>query len=131
MSQIGPDMPDNRMSGLTLQEAARRLGITPEGVRKRLQRGQIKGYRAAGRWHVLLDDADIPDKPPEPEVKPSGELVVVLKEEVAYLREELRREREAHSRELLALTSRLPMLPTGRAEAAEPQQRRWRWPWQR
>ena len=40
---------------LPLEEAAARLGITPEALRKRLQRGKtITGYQRGGRWYAAL-----------------------------------------------------------------------------
>ena len=49
---------------LPLEEAAARLGITPEALRKRLQRGKtITGYQRGGRWFAVLPI----ELPPVPE----------------------------------------------------------------
>ena len=42
-------------------EAARRLGITTDGVRKRLKRGQLRGGKTEdGRWFVLFEAESSP-----------------------------------------------------------------------
>ena len=45
------------MQELSIEEAADRLGMTREGVRKRLIKGQLDGRRGNdGRWTVLLSE---------------------------------------------------------------------------
>jgi hypothetical protein len=48
-----------------LTTAAARLGLTAETIRKRLQRGKLKGFKAAdGTWRVSLDSKqDSPGRP--------------------------------------------------------------------
>ena len=88
---------DIRQTGLTIGETARRLRISPEGVRKRIKRGQLKAYKVDNRWLVVLDGydnpLDLPDKPVEDQ---SGtgwlayqQLIDHLQGEVAYLRSQL------------------------------------------
>jgi excisionase family DNA binding protein len=88
---------DTRQTGLTIGEAARLLRISPEGVRKRIKRGQLKAYKVDNRWLVVLDGHDkppnVPDKPVEDQ---SGtgwiihqQLIAHLQDEVAYLRSQL------------------------------------------
>ena len=49
---------------LDVPAAAARLGITVEGVRKRIQRGQLRAHKQDGRWYVvLLPRDDIQDTP--------------------------------------------------------------------
>jgi predicted DNA-binding protein (UPF0251 family) len=43
-------MPD----GLDMDEAAARLGISQEAVRKRLERGTLKGRKVNGQWYIEL-----------------------------------------------------------------------------
>lgn len=41
------------IAGLPLGEAARRLGISPKALRKRIEQGKgVTGYRAGGLWYV-------------------------------------------------------------------------------
>ncbi len=108
------DRPDRR--GLSVLEAARRLGTTPDAVRSRLRRRTLEGYRDnVGRWHVVLPDGtgDSRDGQPTEHVAPDdviptvatvadgrAELVAELRTniarleaEVAFLRGELERRR--------------------------------------
>jgi len=41
---------------LPLVDGAARLGITPEALRKRLQRGSLDGCKRDGEWYVWLDE---------------------------------------------------------------------------
>ena len=68
---------------MTIDEAARLLGISREAVRKRIKRGTLKAKKDKnGRWAVEVPD-DIPDT--------SSKLVQALQDEINYLREESRR----------------------------------------
>jgi excisionase family DNA binding protein len=99
------DMASDR--GLTIKEAAARLGITDVAVRKRLIRGKLPGYKdETGQWFVHLPD----DLPPVDPAKATGtalstdpgsrQVIARLEDEVRYLRDELRRERENRNEEL-------------------------------
>lgn len=111
--------------GLTIKEAAARLGITDVAVRKRLVRGKLPGHKdETGQWFVHL-----PDHLPEAEKKPAADtprvsapgsvqVIARLEDEVRYLRDELRLEREARGEELrrkdfilAQFAERLPELP--------------------
>ncbi len=46
---------DRRQDGTPIAEAARRLGLSQEAVRKRLQRATLPGYKQDKHWYVLLD----------------------------------------------------------------------------
>jgi predicted ArsR family transcriptional regulator len=143
---------------VTVQEAARRLGISESGVRKRVKREQLDSERSSthdrergGRVYVYLDRV-VTDADPVPDSVPD-KYVASLEDQVESLREQLAAEREANRenrRIIIALTSRVPELeasrepprsPTpspeasegttpqpGREEAEEPAQRR---PWWR
>lgn len=49
------DKDTDKNSGVPLVEAARRLGLTVDGVRKRIQRGTITAYKREDRWFIVLD----------------------------------------------------------------------------
>lgn len=52
-------MPDIEQDSEDLASAATRLGLTVETIRKRLQRGKLKGFKTAdGTWRVVLDKVD-------------------------------------------------------------------------
>jgi hypothetical protein len=111
-------MPD----GLDLDGAAARLGISREAVRKRLQRGTLKGRRVNGRWSVELPD-DPDGRADDGRTRADGDqLTEVLRDELAFLRRELetRRESERELRIIIArLTEQLKALPVGASDAPE------------
>jgi hypothetical protein len=41
---------------LDIEAAAAYLGISPDAVRKRLQRGTLAGRKIRGRWLIILPD---------------------------------------------------------------------------
>ena len=130
-------MATDNAQGLTIKQAAARLGITDVAVRKRLVRGKLPGYKdESGQWFVHLPD-DLPPVDNEKAAKSnlgadsgSSQVIARLEDEVRYLRDELRREREHRSEELrrkdvllaefsqrLAdITQRLPELPAKTAD---------------
>ncbi len=135
---------DNDRTAVTIAEAARVLGLSTDAVRKRLQRGTIPGEKIGDTWRVFLEtDAatgpqpdvsshrpDIDRTRPEPDRTTAAApdlLVEILREEVAYLREqlaersrELAAERERFDvlhREALA---RIPALGAGQASPVAP-----------
>ncbi len=79
---------------ITVQEAARRLGVSEGAVRKRVARGTIRHDKGEdGRVYVHLD-AGV-DAGQDVGVDPhSNALTSQLREEIAYLREENRRKDE-------------------------------------
>ncbi len=62
---------DTKQDGITIVEAASWLGVTPETVRKRLQRGVLPGCKIDGQWVVQLpkqeQDTGRPAPPTEQE----------------------------------------------------------------
>ena len=68
-------------------EAARELGISTDAVRKRIARGSLRSDRPNGSVQVWLDDGGT-EAGREAQVE-GGELVDVLREQVAYLRSQL------------------------------------------
>ncbi len=67
------DRQDATPSGLTVTEAAARLAVTPDLIRRRLHRGTLAGGKTVdGEWRVWLPDgeAGAPSGPP-PEQQPT------------------------------------------------------------
>ena len=106
---------------VSVDEAARELGLSVDAIRKRVQRGTIPYEKdAAGRVRVILDTSERlqDDVQDAAEAEPDqAQLVEVLREQVAYLREQLDQERQARTEErrrqdtiIAQLTSRLPEL---------------------
>ena len=50
---------DSHSTGLELPTAARVLRISPDALRKRIERGKVQAYKEDGRWLVVLDNSDI------------------------------------------------------------------------
>ncbi len=129
-----------------LPDAAPLLGLHYDTARKRLQAGTLRGEKHGGRWlvwvpgikvdNVNLDPPtlSIPDVIPDgpewvPDAKPedsgpvpdqtgreSDALLVQLREEIAFLRQQV--ERQNHL--LAGLIQRLPELPAGQDASAAP-----------
>jgi excisionase family DNA binding protein len=107
---------------VTVAEAARLLGLSAEAVRMRIKRGTLASEKVGGTVYVFLDadttrsNADPPRSIADQTTNQTTEqpaLVDVLREQVAYLREQLDQEREANreNRRIIAgLVQRVPEL---------------------
>ena len=142
---------------MTVDEAARNLGLTVDAVRKRVQRGQIAYEKdQAGRVRIILDKSEtLQDESPDTTGQ-GAELVEELRDRVHYLERVLEDEREARTEErrrhdtlMAQLMHRIPELeapsePRESPETVEEQQGRGeprpatgeaqegvRWPWWR
>lgn len=60
---------------LSLGEAARRLGVTPDAIRKRIPAGRVRARKRGGRWLVWVTAAELvtSGRPDEPEWAADGE----------------------------------------------------------
>ena len=116
----------------SVQEAADLLGTTVEGVRSRVKRGTLDSLRVDGKVYILLDGsfADTANAtgrarapghdqaPPEPALLAAkDETIADLRDQVAYLRDQLDQEREArveekrrHDTIVLRMAERIPEL---------------------
>jgi len=123
---------------LPLSEAASRLGISVDAVRKKIRRGTITATKRDGRWYVdvpdldaVLDasmpvssttvDSDHAASMPPVDDGISRELVSMLRAELDALHRELSQAatERAELRRLLALALQRPALPEGQYEAHE------------
>src|ERR671921_1915104 len=111
---------------LTIQEAARRLGISEGAVRKRVTRGSLEHDKEDdGRVYVYLDAGDRRgvDDGQDAGVDPnSNALISQLRDEVAYLRDENRRKDEIIMQQAMTmrqLAAAEPQQPTEAAEKVE------------
>jgi AcrR family transcriptional regulator len=85
---------DAGVDRVTIQEAARRLGVSEGAVRKRVKRKTLRHDKAPdGRVFVYLD-AGVDAGVDEGVDAPNDALIAQLRDEVAYLREESRRKDE-------------------------------------
>jgi hypothetical protein len=131
---VGEDRT-GRQSGhrVTVDEAARHLGLTVDAVRKRVQRGQIAYEKDdAGRVRIILDKSEtLQDESLDSAGHAIGarkELVEELRDRVHYLERVLEEERGARTEErrrhdtlMAQLMQRIPELeaPKEPREAAE------------
>jgi hypothetical protein len=121
---------------VSVAEAARRLGLTPDGVRKRLAKGRLVGIQQDGRQYVVLDRRQ-PHPPHSPAHETLGDTPSAtvadstgrLESEVAFLRSELEARRREVS-ELHVLLAR-QALPEPRADSEPGRPWWWRWVWWR
>jgi hypothetical protein len=113
---------------LTIQEAARRLGVSEGAVRKRVTRGTLQHDKAEdGRVYVYLDtgvDSGV-DEGVDPN---SNALISRLENEVAFLRDQVHRQQEIIAqqavtmRQLTAAPSERPPEERESAETVEAEQ---------
>jgi len=96
---------DAAQDRVTIQQAAQRLDVKEDAVRKRIQRGSMRHEKAKdGRVYVWVDAAQdtAQDEPKtsrdEYRDTAQDERVEDLREQVAYLRRQLDEEREARRR---------------------------------
>ena len=118
-TDVPRDIPPADHVRLTVAQAADRLGITRGAVRSRIKRGTLPTAKEAGRVYVVLgggtpqanhaSDADEPTG--EPSAQRRDPLVEELREQVAYLRQELAAEREASRRKDHLLAAALERIP--------------------
>ena len=119
----GQYRPQDGLDRLTVAEAAERLGVTQDAVRKRMARGTIRHFKEDGRLYVYLDTFEKSSKTIQDEgqdaasntVQDAGQdkYVAALEDQIQFLRRELERKDAI----LLRLTERIPEL----AAAPEPQ----------
>jgi excisionase family DNA binding protein len=104
---------------LTIQEAARRLGVSEGAVRKRVSRGTLENHKDEdGRVYVYLDGGV--DEGVDEGVDPnSNALISQLRDEVAYLRDENRRKDEIIMQQATTMRQLTAAPPQEPSEARE------------
>lgn len=101
---------------LTLEEAARRLGLSPEAVRKRAARGTIASRRDGRRVVIILpDDTPPPDARPDDDQTRPDATIAAMQRTIDALIGQLAEERQRHDaalaeerRIIAGLLARLP-----------------------
>jgi transposase len=88
------------LAGVPISEAAARLGVSENAVRKRIRRKSLPAYKVDDRWYVVLDglasdqagDQVMATSPDQAAARPAGqgnhdrELIDQLRSEVVFLR---------------------------------------------
>lgn len=107
---------------ITVQEAAKRLGVKDDAIRKRIQRGTLRSEKDLedGRVYVYLDTAYDAAYDTTEDVSQDGLLTDELRDRIAYLERMLDQEREARTEErrrhdtlMATFMQRLPELAPG------------------
>jgi excisionase family DNA binding protein len=99
---------------VTVQEAARILGVKEPAIRKRVKRGTLQSERVGERVYVYLDTGESADRS-EDRSAGRDELVKELRSQIEYLREENRRKDHLLAAALERIPPQLeaPSEPTG------------------
>ena len=140
------------MELVTMTEAARRLDVTVETVKRRLRRGELQGHkqpRPQGFTWLIEMPEETGDQDNTPSVTPSGTplsntevhrlegMVSLLQKELDITREELQHQRSMYQDELVSKNKQIEQLHVllQQAQAALPAPRDsrswWRRLWQR
>jgi hypothetical protein len=108
---------------LTIQEAARRLGISEGAVRKRVARDTLTNHKAEdGRVYVYLDAGGrrgVDDGQDEGVDPNSNALISRLEGEVAFLRDQVRRQQEIIAQQAVTMRQLTAAAPQDDTEASE------------
>jgi excisionase family DNA binding protein len=117
---------DTAQDRVTIQEAAQRLGVKEDAIRKRIQRGSLRHEKTQeGRVFVWVDTAQdaARDTTEDTYQDVSRDAVLAAKDEtIAALQEQLAQanERDRENRRIIAaLTSRIPAIEAPREDAPE------------
>lgn len=116
---------DSQDKAVSVQEAAKHLGISPRTVLRRLNKGSLAGYKIEGtfgvEWRVSLDSfdrqsqdshdsqvisLDTVEASSDSQDTTEDSLILELREQISMLREELSRERIDAQRQLQAAVFR-------------------------
>jgi len=94
-----PTGPDNGLdTAIDSHQASLILGISEDGVRKRVIRGTLRGYKDCGRWYVYLPDGvgtnsttptDSPDSVQTPMVDGKDLAIAAMEARAASLEKQL------------------------------------------
>jgi hypothetical protein len=116
------DRPGDEMARLNVAEAARRLGISEDGIRKRVQRGQIPHERDDdGRLFVWVSPGETRDAVSHDRDTLSHDVLVEeLRAHNTTLREQLEAERQAHAEARRSLAAALERIPAIEAPSKPP-----------
>jgi hypothetical protein len=119
--RTGQPNPTNQR--LTVSEAAKLLGITPEAVRMRIKRDTLRSERQAGRVFVLLGQ-DRPTEQPTDRPDEPNALISQMQDRIDSLERQLEEaaERDRENRRIIvALTSRIPAIEAPQEARESPQ----------
>jgi IS30 family transposase len=130
---------DVKMERVSIPEAARRLGVTQDTIRRRIRKGELAAYqepRPQGYvWFVDVPEEELSaEEPAYPDFKEETGEVQLLREMMELLREELKtkdRQLEAREREVQELHVLLQRAQAALPAPKEDRQSWWHRLWQR
>jgi excisionase family DNA binding protein len=115
--ETGQDRPQDVLDKLTVAQAANRLGVTQDAVRKRIARGTIRHEKdKEGRIFVYLDTFETESKTDQDNERDAESKTVSDDDQDKYTRsledqiDFLRRELERKDTIIMSLTQRIPEL---------------------
>jgi len=111
------------MERVTIAEAAEMLGITRDGVRKRIRRNSISWEEDSDGTVYVYVDASATAEDESADTSGQEQLVEVMREQIEHLKEQLNRadERDKENRRIIAaLTQRIPELEAPRETRGSP-----------
>jgi hypothetical protein len=117
------DYPGDEMARVTVAEAAKLLGITEAGVRKRVQREQIPHERDEdGRLWVWVSPGETrhAESRDEPDQYRDELLLDELRDRLRYVEDQLTAEREAHAESRRLLLAALEKIPPAIEPPSQP-----------
>ncbi len=123
-------------AGLGVVQAATRLGISVDAVRKRIRRRTLRAYKVDGEWRIILDapaatdqshdQAGDQDDRPGPDQGAASSLIAQVQSEVAFLRQLTEHQAGviAQQAQTIESLSRRVELPVSRDPSPDPSPRR-------
>ena len=131
-------MANNERTGIPIREYATANNLTVDAVRMRINRHQLGGYKADGRWYVWVDQAEHerttteqangqtanswPRAQSEPRTEPNEQpeherdaLIQQLRSEIEFLRDRVERQEQI----MAGLVARIPELPANTPQSPQ------------
>jgi len=106
-----PTDPTVVQTTIPIAEAAARLGISADAVRKRIQRGKLTGHKTDTGWTVDWIELDSGPEPVQTVSIDASAVIARLESEVAFLRSELASRTEEVRRKDHLLAGALERIP--------------------
>ena len=93
-TRLADTQAENQTDALDSTRASLVLGITEDGVRKRIAKGKLSGYKEHGRWYVYLPDSpqtrQTPaDTTPDSQTENQTPILAEMRERIASLESQL------------------------------------------
>lgn len=77
------------MAKVQIFEASRRMGVSPDTIRRRIKKGELPAYKENNVWYVDVPESEIKVTDNDGEVQALKQLVKVLQDELEARRREI------------------------------------------